>query len=259
LSADDIWHPGVEGRAPRTLPSFGPSDHRLGPIDLISETVEVLTSNPVGFVLAGAVPWFGLMGPILLSVVLGLAATLLLVSAGVLGDLAGPFMFFWFISGLFTGVALITPLQAGLFRAAWRRINDDVPLSLRSSFDDPWTRLGSVFGVSLMVAMMVFVALPFCYLPAVVISVVTQFAYPAVAVHGVAPMEAIRGSVAYAREEPLWCLAIWAVGVPMVTLMTQVVCVGGALGRPFYAVYSLIAYREAFGSGPPGAQKAVTP
>lgn len=258
---DDIWEPGQDARKERPTLGLPASGDRIGPIDLISETVDLAMTDPKGFLLAGAVPWFALLGPILLAIPAIMVTVFVLTVSGFPPEMFGLVVLGWLFGGLLVGASLFTPLQASLWRAMWRRIEHAEPLGFRSGFEDPWTRLGSVVGVAVVVAIFVFIALPFCYVPAVVIAMATQFAYPAVAVHGVPVMDAIRGSVEFAREEPLWCGGVWLIATVMVTLMNQVLFIGGAIGLPFYAAYTLLAYRSAFGSGPPGPQgeKAVTP
>lgn len=234
-----VWTPGESGGGSTELPAA---------TDLAREAFEDLTNNFVPFLMAG----LGVMVVVTVGVMIGMFLILGVSFAGALAEDAMIMLAAMFVGyGAFFLVLMVIlpPIYASLIRSVWAYLTQGEPLSFTSGFSSASQDIGPVYGVFFIATFLSLIGMMMCYLPGLIASMFLGFALPAVAVHRLGPMEAVRLSAGHVRDHLQWHAVLFLLGVAAMIVGSMIPFVGSLVATPWYYAYYLRAYRAAFGDG----------
>jgi len=252
--AADPWAPGRD-EGPTATPSVAPDEPGKLPdvMKLFTAVLEDLMKHFVDYLLAGLgvmLPAFVLtFGLVLGALFLGFVPMILgaALDEPELGSLAGMVVMVGAtFAAAFLASAITAPLQASLGRAlvehqfngeklgfgsAYSRITQDLPVVLGLTF--------AQIGLTLLGAMM-------CYFPALIVAWALSFALPAVIVHRMGVVAAIKRSFEHTFANPLWHLGFFALGFAILVVGQNVPLIGPLVSIPFWMAYTIRGYLAAY-------------
>ena len=246
----DVWEGSTAGSAPMdaALPSV---------MDVLVETFEDYQEHLSGYMLAGAGVVL-VMVPLSLLSVFGLLAALVLGMAPglitddelltVVGSIGG---YGLGLTGLILlNVVVFAPMQASVGRAIADRIAEHHTLDIGAAFSTWSTDIGKVIGAHLFVSLLVMLGMVFCYVPGLVAAVMLGFVVPAVIVHRLSPVAAVRLSIRHASEHLAWHLGYFVVCFGIAMACSYIPFFGVALTVTFLQSFQLRCYIGIFGFEP---------
>lgn len=245
---EDVWSAG-EARgsvADRKLPSV---------MDLLVETFEDARDNFVDWLMAGvgvfAVVFpliFLSIGALVAAVFVGMVPGLILEDEGVmaLGMMAV------YVVGLLllvvSQMVIMPPLQASLGRAMLEHVRDgENKLGFGAAFSSWREDIFKVLGVFALQTILAMIGLVLCYFPVFLAALVSGFALPAVIVHRLSPVEAMRLSISHTIEHPTWHLGYFGVLFGISMFLAYVPLIGPMISIPFVLAFQLRAYVAVMG------------
>jgi len=260
----DVWAPGADdalspdpgageaGAQPRGLPDV---------VKVLTDLLGDLQANVAGYLLAGL--GYTLVAFALVFVFLGLLGVFMVVpmivgaaldseELGAILMMAG--MLFGYVVGLLLLITVSAPFMASLARAARAHLEGDQPLGFAAAFGELGTDLVQVLLLSVLQMALVLVGMMFCYLPGLLVSLFLDFAFPALIVHRLSAVSAIRLSFDHVRRNLGWHLGYWGLGLAILFVAQAIPIVGVMFGIPFYLAYQLKVYTMVFGTGPERAE-----
>lgn len=254
---DEVWAPGDaeplgepvpgEPRAAGELPEI---------IPLFTATIEDLMAHFAGYLLAG-------LGAFLVSMVIGTVgagALLVLVFLPTIAGLAldseivatlGPIIGGLAGFMLFLGVSIVLayPITASLGRNLKDRIETGAELGFTAPYNRIAVDLGQVLLLALVTAAGILVGMLMCYLPALLVGLFLGFALPAMIVHRLSAVEAVKLSVGHVKDHFVWHLGYWGLGLAIMLAGQAVPLIGPVLMIPVYTAYQVRVYMAVFGTG----------
>lgn len=254
---DEVWAPGDAEPLDQPVPGEPLAEGELPEvIPLFTAAIEDLMDHFVGYLLAG-------LGAFLVSMVIGvvgagamLALVFVPTIAGValdseivaaLGPLVGGVVGFVLILGL--SMLFAYPVAASLGRNLKDRIEQGTELGFTSPYDRITVDLGQVLLLAAVTAAGIIVGMLMCYLPALLVGLFLGFALPAVIVHRLPAVEAIKLSVGHVKDHFVWHLGYWGLGLAIMLAGQAVPLIGPVLMIPLYTAYQVRVYMAVFGSG----------
>lgn len=247
----DVWAPSeAKDRSASAGGAPGAGAGDLPPVvKLLMDSIDDLKANFMGHLLLG----LALMAVTVPAVLIIVTVAMTPLMVGVIGEIDWLVLggFAWYVVALFGGMALISgPPTIALLRAANAHLDgEEGALSFGAYFGALFTGLGGAILLGAIIAGLSFVGLMMCYVPILVVSAATSFAYPAHVVHGLGPIAAIQRSAVHFKDHLSWHIGFWALGFAILMVAGNVPLIGYAIGMPLYAVYTMRGYRAAFGSG----------
>jgi uncharacterized membrane protein len=223
-------------------------------MDVLADAFEDLQSHVSGYILSG-------LGVVLVVVPL-LIVSMGLVIAGVVASLlSGAVLENDLVAGLggvavygvllfvILAISLVVtpPLQASVGRAILQRITADRELGFSDAFSSWRKDFGRVVGTYALVNLMIGTGVLFCYVPGLLMAFLLGFAIPAVVVHGLGPVEAVRLSMRHVLREPGWHLGYSLVAFGISMFLAYVPILGFALTVSFLQAFQLRCYVQIFG------------
>ena len=250
---------GVEGDV-WVGPTAGPStaDPDLPSVmDILVESFEDFQTHASGYLLAG-------FGYALVLIPLSMASVPAILGAAMAGAVPGAMrddellMSVGALVGYLIGIALMIavlavvgpPLQASVGSAVLRRITEQTDLAFGDAFATWRTDMGKVIGTYLLQSFMVGMGILFCYVPGILAAILIGFAMPAVIVHRLSPVEAMRLSVGHVMAHPTWHLGYSVVVFGIGMAVSYLPFVGFALAVTFLQSFQLRCYTAVFGVAP---------
>lgn len=234
-----------------------------GVFDLLSATIQDVTSDFPGYLMAGipgfVVQMFGVF--LMLFLVFGGYAFMFfaMVMGAAMGDDLGAMlgmivgMLGFFLSIMLGGVLLammVAPLNASVGRHLWIRLTSEEkhPLTVNSGIDRATVDIGAVLTVTLIQGAAGMLGLMFFYVGALVPAVLFSFALPGVIVHRLSAIEALKRSAQHAMAHLGWHAGVALLGLGIVIVLANIPFVGGMIAGPIHLAYILRAYKAAYGT-----------
>jgi hypothetical protein len=246
--ADNVFSEGVRDDPDAGLPNV---------MDLVFQAATLVQRQPAGFLLAGLIPAVVIVGSTFVALfvvyVSFFLGTLLGGFAGgqdeaaVLGGLGVMSLALLGLVVLLVGIS--TPIWASLYRAVWRLLVHDEPLSAGSAFSTMSEDLGAQFLYTLLSGAIVLLGLCLCYVPGLLAQGMLVFAWPAVVIHRMPVGRALSWSVGHALAHPAWHLGLWAVNFALSLILPNIPLLGYLLLFTVQPLFVLLAYRAAAGDG----------
>lgn len=252
--SDEAWKAGEVAKSsgglkrPRPIPA---EDYGKLPsvTKVATEVLQDLFANFGAYLLCGLGTWVVLFPVVLGGVVLTYAS--LLVPLLVWEDEQLAWMLFipTFMVFVLTMVVVSAPLQAGVARAAlaWQR--DGEPMGFGSAFRYATADLWAVIGLELLIALMALVGAVFCYVPALIVALLTSLAFPALVVHRLGATGSLSASIEHVRKHIGWHAGFWGLGLGMLIICQNIPVIGAFLSLPLFYNYQIRVYRQVFGDG----------
>lgn len=216
-------------------------------MDVVNAVAADLQANLGGYALVG-VAYHALLVP---AALIGMTFLALGLAPGVINDdeqllIAGYAVGVLGFVVILAGVTI--PLQAGLYRTMWANVIDGEPLTFGAILANAPRDLPRVYAVEILLAFLVLLGVPFCYVGAIAVGIVTQFAFPAVIVHELGPLAAIGQSFRFVRSNPGFSAGYFAVGLVAGLIMGNIP-LSGIVILPALVSFQLRCYRAIFGDG----------
>ena len=250
--SDEAWKAGgsstnsSSAKRPRAIPA-----EDLGKLPSVTkvatEVLQDLFANFGSYLLCGLGAWL-VMFPVVLGGVLVTYASLLVPLLAWEDEQLALILFLpTAFAFMVTLIVVTAPMQAGVARAclAWQR--DGEPMGFGSSFRYATVDVGAVIGLELLIAGMALVGVIFCYVPALIVSVVTSLAFPALVVHRLGAMGSLSASIEHVRKHIGWHAGFWGLGLGMVIVCQNIPVIGPFLMLPLFYSYQIRVYRQVFG------------
>ncbi len=247
-SRDEAWDsPEANTSTPSGLPVV---------MDLMSEVFKRVQEDFMQFFLAGLVP----MGVTLVGTFLGIVVIYGAMFLGMMpglsagdDDLVGIGALLGASAGILVCVlalmAVITPMRASLYRAVWRYMTEDTPMTVWSSVDTFTQDLPRVYLLNTVFVLGNVIGLSMCYVGIFPWLLVMSFAGPAVYVHGAGVGDAVRLSISHATEHFSWHIGFFGLLFVMQMVLQYIPILGYALLMTVVPLYVLLAYAKIFGTG----------
>lgn len=224
-------------------------------IDLLKEAVDDFKENLVPFLMAG----LGYFVVIAILMVVSVAFPILGMLPGTL-ILNDPLLT---MVGMFVGILVSLPVLvviailpgASFVRALWKFEVDKEPLKFGSCFAYMSDDRGALMGVAFITLVLECIGVVFLYFPAIIIQMLLIFALPAVAIHRLQAMDALKLSFNFVKANFVWILIIYVVSMIIGTVASILLYIPIVGWAAFAAVitflihYQVKAYRAAFGDG----------
>jgi hypothetical protein len=246
-SNDDVWAEGTATSSPSDLPQV---------MDLLSELFKRVQDEFAGYFLAGLLPTLGSFFAAFLGIGLVYGGMFLGMLPGIQSNdeelmMAGMFgSFVVTIPVMVIGMtAVFAPVQASLYRAVWRNLTEDEPLTVGSAFSTVTQDLGKVLLYNVVMMSLILVGSLMCYVPALLVMMGLGFAAPGVYIHRLGVGDAIRMSVTHVQEHLSWHVGFFGIGFAMLLVLQYIPILGTALLMTAYPLYVLMAYRHVYGEG----------
>jgi hypothetical protein len=253
VTAEDAWAPGTsEGKPAAALPNV---------MDLANRVIKEVTADFGSFLLAG-------LGILIVGMGVGIGGVVF-IYGGMFGgmmlgvaldneELAGIGMLGGTMIGvlLLVGIAVVVtaPLGASMQRAVWKYVTTGEKLTMAAPFSTATQDLANTYLHALLTAGIMMLALAMCYLPAFFVGALLIFAGPAVHVHRMSPIAAIRFSAGHVLQNTSWHLGFFGIAFVINIVLANVPLIGPMLLSVIAPLYVLLAYKEIFGvDGPEGA------
>lgn len=255
----DVWAPS-EATAEDGGPKGPAEDSGKLPdvVNLLSEVFDDLMANFVGYLLSGVgiavvamvavfvmlgLIFGGMFGSAVLGQVLGYSKVISML--GMVGAMAG---YLVVILGL---VVVTAPMSASIARAVLAHQEEGVDLTVTASFSTFTVDLVQVVLLTVITFALGMVGVLFCYVGALVVALFLSFAFPAVVVHRLSAMDAIALSVRHVRENLVWHLGFWGLGMAILLAGQAIPLVGMLIGLPIFYAYQVKAYTRVFPADQP--------
>jgi uncharacterized membrane protein len=218
-------------------------------VTLIGDTLRAVLSNPLPWCLVAVPLLAGFLVDLLAS--FGISATA--ITPGLVSDrqdlvVGGALL--GIVTSLLITMVTMAPLTAGLYRAVWAYKLDQEPLGLGSALSRMSEDLGSVLLLGVLNLLAAIVGMSCCYVGLFVPAVLFDLALPAIVVHRMGAIEAMRFSASHVTRNPAWHVGYWGIGFVVSLVAGYVPIVGGPIGVTILAAYQLETYRALFGDGP---------
>jgi hypothetical protein len=248
MADSDVWtSPSESGPAPEQMPAGS---------ELLSKTVNKVTSDFVTFLVGGLVPGlvttFGAIPAVFgVYLLIGLGAApgivaededLMMLGGGiamVVGTLA-------IVVGF---TALIAPMQASLYRAVWAYLETGEKMTIGSAFSTARQDLARVIVYQFVMLGLIGTGALFCYVPGLFVAAALAFAGPAIYIHRLGIAEAISLSVGHLQRHPTWHFIYFLWSTLVVIVLQYIPFIGGMLLFSVHPYFVLMAYRAIFGTG----------
>lgn len=220
------------------------------PIDLLQKSFEAFMANAVGYLLAGlALTLVGLLLATGLTVIwLGSAFVLVPLFAATGSEAVGALgLLLAGVVGLAAFVAAIT-LPAPLYASLMRTFDLDGPggVQFGAVFSHARHDIGRVVVASLAYGGLAAMGMILCFLPGLLVTFALHFVLPAVALDGMGFVDAARRSWEHVTLRPGWALAVWAIYVLVIGVLTQIPLLGALIAIPLAFDFHVRAYRAAY-------------
>jgi hypothetical protein len=230
-------------------------------VKVLTDLLGDLQANVVGYLLAGLgymLVTFALVF-VFLALLAGFMVVPLLIGAALDSEELGAILmmggtFVGYVIGLLLIITVGAPFMASLARAARAHLEDGETLGFAAAFSRLGTDLVQVLLLSILQMALVLVGVMLCYLPGLLVSLFLDFAFPALIVHRLSAIAAIRLSFDHVRRNLGWHLGFWGLGLAILFVAQAVPLVGVMFGVPFYLAYQLKVYTMVFGTGPEPAE-----
>ncbi|MEZ4240120.1 MAG: hypothetical protein R3F59_29010 [Myxococcota bacterium] len=244
------------GAAPSATSASSPAAGPPSVADLVSKTASTVMEDFVPFLVAG-LPFLGVVFVAVFAALFGIYGTMfagILVGQAVGGDeLAGIGAIVGALGSTFVVLtailAVAAPMQASVMRAVWNQLETGEKLTISAGFSTITQDLGKVIGFNLLLFFGVMVGSLFCYLPGLAVAAALVFALPAIVVHRQSVGSAISLSVAHLQAHPGWHLGFFGLSMVLAMVLSYIPFIGYALVATIHPLFTLLAYREIFGTG----------
>lgn len=244
----DVWTSGTNEKNPDAgLPNV---------TDLASRMWAEIQKDFGGFLLAGLIPAIGaqfagfalvfvIYGGMFLGAVPGLVLEDELIA--LVGSMVGLF------GGTFGSIGVLilvmAPMQASMYRAVWKYLETGEKLTIMTPFSTYTQDVTKVLLFQIVTFALSFAGMMMCYVPALVVGAALMFAAPAVYVHRLGILDAVRLSVGHLMRHPGWHLGFFGIAFLMSIVASFVPVIGMMLLMSAYPMFVLLAYRQVFGTG----------